>query len=85
MFDAFFSQPRKIGGPDKVVEIDESKFGKRKYHRGHHVEGQWVFGGYERGSGQVFMVAVEERGRDTLLPIIKEWIEPGTTVISDYW
>ena len=67
------------------MEIDESKFGKRKYHRGHHVEGQWVFGGYERGSGQVFMVAVEERGRDTLLPIIKEWIEPGTTIISDYW
>ena len=40
----------KIGGPGKRVQIDESKFGKRKYHRGHRVEGQWVFGGIEEGS-----------------------------------
>ncbi|KAI8324220.1 hypothetical protein EDC96DRAFT_472552, partial [Choanephora cucurbitarum] len=39
----------RIGGFDEngnsiVVEIDESKFGKRKYFRGHHVEGVWVVG-----------------------------------------
>jgi hypothetical protein len=26
------------------VEIDESKFGKRKHNRGHRVEGVWVVG-----------------------------------------
>jgi hypothetical protein len=31
-----------------IVEVDESKFGKRKYHRGHRVEGVWVIGGVER-------------------------------------
>lgn len=40
----------RIGGPGKHVEIDESKFGKRKYHRGKGVDGVWVFGGIERES-----------------------------------
>lgn len=85
VLDAFIANPMKLGGPGKIVEIDESKFGKRKYHRGHHVEGQWVFGGYERGSGRVFMIAVEKRDANTLIPIIQQWIEPGTTIISDFW
>ena len=45
------SQP--IGGVGKIVEIDESKFGKRKYHRGRRVDGVWVFGGIERENGGV--------------------------------
>jgi hypothetical protein len=48
----------KIAGPNKTVEIDESKFGRRKYHRGHPVKGQWVFGGVERESGKTFVHAL---------------------------
>ena len=60
----------KLGGKGKVVQIDESKFGKRKYYRGHHVEGQWVFGGIKEESRKCFLVAVEKRDEQTLLPII---------------
>ena len=75
----------KLRGPGVIVEIDESKCGKRKYYRVHHVEGQWVFGGYERGTGRTFMVPVEDRSTHTLLPIIKEWKLPETTIYSDCW
>lgn len=84
-YDKAIRNADPLGGPDKIVEIDESKFGRRKYNRGHRVEGQWVFGGIERGSGRVFMVPVEKRDAATLLAIIQQWILPGTTIISDCW
>ena len=40
-----FSRCKNIGGEGKVVEIDESNLGKRKYNGGRVVEGQWVYGG----------------------------------------
>lgn len=75
----------KVGGVGIRVQIDESKIGKRKYHRGHRVEGQWVFGGIEEGSRKCFIETVEKRDKDTLILLIKKWIEPGTTIISDCW
>jgi transposase-like protein len=74
----------KIGGPNQTVEIDDSKFGRRKYHRGHTVQGQWVFGGIERESGRLFLVPITDRTADTLEAIIRNRIEP-STVISDCW
>lgn len=75
----------KIGGVGKTVEIDESKFGKRKYHRGRRVDGVWVFGGIERESKRCFFKCVEDRTKETLLSIIKENVLPGTKIISDCW
>jgi hypothetical protein len=73
----------KIAGPKKTIEIDETKFGRRKYHRGHPIKGQSGFGGVEIESGRTFLVPVPDRTADTLLDSISDWIEPGTTVISD--
>ena len=46
------------------MQINESRFGKEKYNRGHHVEGQWVFAGLESYSRTSFLIAVEKRRRN---------------------
>ena len=62
-----------IGGNGIEVEIDESKFGKWKYHKGNKVEGQWVFGGREKyNKKQIFMIPVCKRKEATLIPIINK-------------
>jgi len=60
----FLGCSEKIGSPNKTVEIDESKFGRRKYNMGHPVKGQWVFVGVERESGRTFLVPVPDRTAD---------------------
>lgn len=80
-----FQNKVKIGGVGVTVEIDEAKIGKRKYNRGRLIEGKWIFGGFERGTKKMFVCAVENRSKDTLLNVIQDYILPGTTIISDCW
>ena len=77
--------PVILGGFGIIVEIDESMFGKRKYHRGSRRDGVWVFGMVERGTNRCFMIPVENRTKDTLLEIIKRWVRPGSIIMSDGW
>ena len=84
--DWVFRNRRQIGGPGTIVKIDESKFGRRKYNRGGIVEGQWVFGGIQRGNASnFFAVPVENRNAETPIQLIRDWILPGTTIISECW
>ena len=85
-FTTVMDKSEMIGGNGIEVEIDESKFGKRKYYRGHRVEGQWVFGGREKyNKKKVFMVPVQDRKKTTLMPLIQRWIHPGSIIHSDCW
>ncbi|RLU25466.1 hypothetical protein DMN91_001622 [Ooceraea biroi] len=75
----------QIGGPNVVVEIDEAKFGRRKYHRGRLITGQWLFGGVERHTGRFFVVPVKQRSSQILIPIVRRFIAPGTIILRDCW
>ena len=79
--------PTLIGGPNLTVEIDESKFGKRKYNKGRLIEGQWVVGGICRETKDVFLAVCPENKRDaaTLMDIIERHVSKDSTIITDCW
>ena len=76
----------KIGGPGVIVEIDESKLSKRKYNRGHRVEGVWIVGGVDRTQARnMFAIEVENRNSETLQAIIEEYVHEGSIILTDCW
>lgn len=77
----------KIGGPGRTVQIDESKFGKRKFNRGRHIEGHWVLGMIEDGSEDLRLEVCPDnvRSAEVLVPLIKKHVEEGTTIHTDCW
>jgi hypothetical protein len=75
-----------IGGPGIIVEVDETKLEKRKYHRDHRVEGVWVVVGVERTESQrAFVVPVENRSRETLTALVHSHVANGSIVHTDCW
>jgi transposase-like protein len=83
---ALTEEDQVIGGPGIIVEVDETKLGKRKYQRGHRVEGCWVVVGIERTpEAKVFLVPVEERSSETLTSILRRYVAPHSIVYTDCW
>ena len=75
-----------IGGKDIIVEVDETKMGKRKYNRGRRVEGVWIVGGVEKTSERrLFLATVEDRKRETLIALLSKHIAPGSIIRTDLW
>ncbi|KAG0440328.1 hypothetical protein DMUE_1822 [Dictyocoela muelleri] len=82
----FFESLEPIRGGGVIVEIDESKFGKIKYHRGHRVEDVWVLGMVERfGDRIIILVPIENKNAATLTKLIYKYIKPRSIINSDCW
>jgi transposase-like protein len=75
-----------IGGPGTVIQVDESKFGKRKNNRGRRVNGAWVIGGVEQNEERKFFVAVvDRRDQETIIDVLSRHVLPGSIVYTDCW
>ena len=84
--DAVEMETVKVGGENIIVEIDETKLGKRKYNRRHRVEGVWVVAGVERTSAKkIFAREVENRNAETITKIIETYVLPGSIIFTDCW
>ena len=71
----------KIGGPNHIVQVDECKIGRRKYHRGRVVEGNWILGMIDINTNEVRMAICPNNRRDaqTLYDLISEHVELTST------
>ena len=75
-----------IEGPRIIVEIDETKLGKRKYNKGHPVEGAWVICGVERTKEKkYFAIQVENRDSATIKDILSKYVSEGSIIFTDKW
>ena len=79
---------RKLGGPMRIVEVDECLLSRRKYGRGRRKDQYWVLGGVERPRHPdeqpgMFLVSIPDRTRETLESMIQRWILPQTIIITD--
>ena len=77
-----------LGGPGKIVEIDESLYARVKFNKGKDLKKAqiWVFGLVERGDvSRCYMTIVPDREATTLLNIIFNKCQAGTLIFSDCW
>lgn len=79
------NQNGKIGGRNHRVQIDESKFSKRKYNVGREVRSPWIVGGIDLETREVFFVETFFRDAETLNNIIINHVEPGSIIFTDCW
>ncbi|CAL8100921.1 unnamed protein product [Calicophoron daubneyi] len=73
----------------RVVEIDEALFScwLRGDQSGDCMRKVWLLGGAERGTERIFLARCPQNNRDafSLIPIIREFVKPGTAIITDEW
>jgi len=81
----YYQTAEKIGEKDHIVEIDESKFEKRKYHRGHHVEVVWILVMVDRTTRKIHLVAVDKRDAPTLEARIERNANDESIIYTDCW
>ncbi|CAG8851900.1 39511_t:CDS:1, partial [Gigaspora margarita] len=83
VIDTLKDESNKIGGKDVVVQINESKFSRRKYNCEKRVNGVWVIEGIEiTNEKRCFLIIVEKRNIETIQKVLKEHIEQESIIYT---
>jgi transposase-like protein len=80
-------ESKQLGGEGQIVQLDESVIYKPKYNlgAGFKTPAKWIFALYDVTRKIAYVEFVEKRNAETLLPIIKRWVKPGTEIHTDCW
>ena len=80
-------QNEKIGGVNEIVEILETHLYRRKNHTVRVFKSECVrlVCGICRSTKKVFVTIVSNRTKETLSNVIKQYVAPGSKVITDCW
>ncbi|KAK6049567.1 hypothetical protein COOONC_12928 [Cooperia oncophora] len=75
----------QLGGPNTIVQVDETNIVRRKYNVGRIVRKDWLVGGIQDGTKLFFVEIVDKRDAATLEAIIRKYVRPGGTIRTDMW
>lgn len=84
VYSYFQTQLQIDGSGETEIGIDETKVGRRKFHRDHVVEGQWVFCDVEPSTNKCCIVPGNDHSKQTLLPLLKKIYQIWFHKMSDY-
>ena len=79
------NEHQRIGGDQVIVEIDESKFARCKYHDGKGCCVLESLVGLNKQLLRVFLEIVPDRPAATLLAIIGKYLGSGSITHTDMW
>ncbi|KAK6012480.1 hypothetical protein OSTOST_22372, partial [Ostertagia ostertagi] len=83
--DYYTNNVTRIGGPNTVVQVDETCIVRRKYNVGRIVRQEWLIGGIQDGTKLVFVEVTDNRSSENLDTIIQKYVLPGTVIRTDMW
>ncbi|WKY07739.1 hypothetical protein Q1695_007312 [Nippostrongylus brasiliensis] len=67
----------RMGGPNTVVQVDETNIVRRKYNRGRIVRKDWIIGGIQDGTRMVLCEVTDKRDMATIDSIVQKYVAPG--------
>ena len=71
----YLNKFNKIGEGNAIIEINESKFGRRKYNKGYRVEGVWVVCVVDRNTKRIVPRHIEKKDTLILTTFCKKYIK----------
>ena len=85
--EAWCKNQDPIGGDDVIIEISEIAIFHENKRRGREQIKRWAFAGIERVSKRMFIVpstvsAEEDRSEETLWPLLRKHVRPGSIIYS---